>query len=132
MNIYAKSAMLFLFTVSFNSIASLNCAGLTGCERTFCELEYKIEKAKESNNQYKIDGLKKALKAAKSNCSDEGIKRKLVEKIEESEQNLSEYRSDLNEAEQSGNQSKIKKYQEKIHKEKRKLESLSKELSELT
>ncbi|PSW09173.1 hypothetical protein C9J01_21330 [Photobacterium rosenbergii] len=65
MRIYIKPAMFIALTISFNSMASIDCSGLTGCERKFCELEYQIEKAKQANNQYKVDGLKKALKAAR-------------------------------------------------------------------
>ncbi|MCZ8498550.1 DUF1090 family protein [Vibrio lentus] len=44
---------------------------LSGCERKSCEIEYQIDKAKEYGNQHKVDdGLTKALKEVKANCTE--------------------------------------------------------------
>ena len=117
---------------SFNSMASTNCLGLAGCERKFCELEYQIERAEQSNNQYKVDGLRKALSAAKSHCTDESLKTNLLNKIRKTEQKISKYRSRYHEAIEAGDSSKELKYKEKIIKQENKLDKLQKELSDFS
>ena len=68
MSRYLKGSMLFLCTFSFNSaVASTQCDALIGCEKKFCEIEYQIKKAEQYDNQYKVERLTTALKAAKEN-----------------------------------------------------------------
>lgn len=128
MNSIAKVTLLSLCTLSFSGVASSKCSNLSGCEKKFCEIEYQIE---QTNNQHKIDGLTIALKESKVNCSDGNLKRDLLDKIRDSEEDLAEYKSDLEEAKESGKESKVQKYQEKIEEELSDLDDLSMELQEL-
>ena len=127
---YIKPAMFIALTISFNGMASIDCSGLTSCERKFCELEFQIEKAKQANNQYKVDGLKKALKSARLNCTDEHLKSKLQHNKQETEHKISELNDKLERARQDGNSDKVIKYQEKLKQKKTKLEKINQELYE--
>jgi L-lactate utilization protein LutC len=120
-----------LCILSLQSFASAQCGDLSGCERKSCEIEYQIDKAKEYSNQHKVDGLTKALKEVKANCTNAGLKEKIAEKIESSEEDLAEYRADLEEAKQYGRTQKVKKYQHKIDDEIEERDRLMEELSEI-
>ncbi|CAH6905230.1 putative Protein YqjC [Vibrio chagasii] len=131
MNRQLKGSILFLCALSFNSMASTQCDTLVGCEKKFCEIEYQIKKAEQYDNKYKVERLTKALKAAKENCTNEGLKDEILEKIESNEQDLAEYQADLEEAQRDDRADKIRKYESKIEKELRKIDDLKQELSEI-
>ncbi|MEZ8444502.1 DUF1090 domain-containing protein [Vibrio splendidus] len=128
---YLKGSLLFLCAFSFNSMASTQCDALTGCEKKFCEIEYQVKKAEQYDNQYKVERLTTALKAAKENCTNEGLKDDLREKIESNEQDLAEYQADLEEAKRDDRADKIRKYEGKIEKELRKIDTLKQELAKI-
>ncbi|MFA0143587.1 DUF1090 domain-containing protein [Vibrio kanaloae] len=128
---HLKGSLLFLCALSFNSMASTQCDALTGCEKKFCEIEYQIKKAEQYDNQYKVERLTTALKAAKENCTNEGLKDELREKIESNEQDLAEYQADLEEAKRDDRADKIRKYKGKIEKELRKIDKLKQELAKI-
>jgi len=128
---HLKGSLLFLCAFSFNSMASTQCDALTGCEKKFCEIEYQIKKAEQYDNQYKVERLTTALKAAKENCTNEGLKDDLREKIESNEQDLAEYQADLEEAKRDDRADKIRKYEGKIEKELRKIDELKQELAKI-
>ena len=85
MNQHLKGSILLLSAFSFSCLASTTCNSLAGCERKLCEIEYQIEKAKQYNHQYKVDGLTTALKAEKENCTNQGLKDEIFDKIEDKE-----------------------------------------------
>ena len=126
---HLKGSLLFFCAFSFNSMASTQCDALTGCEKKFCEIEYQIKKAEQYDNQYKVERLTTALKAAKENCTNEGLKDDLREKIASNEQDLAEYQADLEEAKRDDRADKIRKYEGKIEKELRKIDKLKQELA---
>ncbi|MEZ8794895.1 DUF1090 domain-containing protein [Vibrio splendidus] len=128
---HLTGSLLFLCAFSFNSMASTQCDALTGCEKKFCEIEYQIKKAEQYDNQYKVERLTTALKAAKENCTNEGLKDDLREKIESNEQDLAEYQADLEEAKRDDRADKIRKYEGKIEKELRKIDKLKQELAKI-
>ncbi|MGF1801289.1 DUF1090 domain-containing protein [Vibrio gigantis] len=128
---HLKGSLLFLCALSFNSMASTQCDALAGCEKKFCEIEYQIKKAEQYDNQYKVERLTKALKAAKENCTNEGLKEDLRDKIESNEEDLAEYRADLEEAKRDDKADKIQKYQHKIEEELHKIDRLKQELAEI-
>ncbi|MEZ8579448.1 DUF1090 domain-containing protein [Vibrio splendidus] len=128
---HLKGSLLFLCAFSFNSMASTQCDALTGCEKKFCEIEYQIKKAEQYDNQYKVERLTTALKAAKENCTNEGLKDDLREKIESNEQDLAEYQADLEEAKRDDRADKIRKYEGKVEKELRKIDKLKQELAKI-
>ena len=131
MNRYLTGSMLFLCALSFHSMASTQCDALTGCEKKFCEIEFQIKKAEQYDNQYKVERLTTALKAAKENCTNEGLKDDLHEKIGSNEEDLAEYQADLEEAKKDDRADKVRKYEGKIEKELRKIDKLKQELAKI-
>ncbi|MEZ8814052.1 DUF1090 domain-containing protein [Vibrio cyclitrophicus] len=128
---HLKGPLLFLCALSFNSMASTQCDALIGCEKKFCEIEYQIKKAEQYDNQYKVERLTTALEVAKENCTNEGLKDDLREKIESNEQDLAEYQADLEEAKRDDRADKIRKYEDKIEKELGKIDELKQELAQI-
>ncbi|MEZ8454664.1 DUF1090 domain-containing protein [Vibrio cyclitrophicus] len=128
---HLKGPLLFLCALSFNSMASTQCDALIGCEKKFCEIEYQIKKAEQYDNQYKVERLTTALEVAKENCTNEGLKDDLREKIESNEQDLAGYQADLEEAKRDDRADKIRKYEDKIEKELGKIDELKQELAQI-
>lgn len=124
------SGLLFFFSAA-PAQASLNCAGLTGCDRKFCEIESQLKIAQERGNDRKAAGLAKALAEAKQHCTAEGLRKELAEEIEEARKDLAAYRADLKEAEEDGDADDVRKYQQKIEEEQDEIDQLEKELSGL-
>lgn len=120
-----------MFLMSSPGIASSACAGLSGCERKFCEIEVQIEDARANGNPHTAEGLSKALAEARSGCSDASLRRDLLEDIDEAKNDIAEYEKELREAMEAGKESKLSKYREKIAQERIKLERLQGELSAL-
>ena len=131
MNRCLKGSILLLNAFSFSCIASTTCNSLAGCERKVCEIEYQIEKAKQYNHQYKVNGLTTALKAEKENCTNEGLKDEILDKIEDKEEDVAEYRADLKRAEKENRSDKVSKYERKIKKKQREIDDLKQELSKI-
>ena len=125
------SVVLVLFATSVPAITSSDCKDLIGCKKKICEIEKQIEISQKKGNTQKTDGLKKALKNVKENCTDKGLKDDLIEEIRVVKEEIVEYESDLKEAKESGKTDKVLKYQNKIKEEKNKIKSLEDELSKL-
>jgi len=122
---------LLLFTTSLPVIASPKCDNLKGCEQKFCEIEKQLKISQEKGNERKTNGLKRSLNNAKENCTNNGLKDELIEKIGAVNKEISEYESDLKEAQEYQKTDKVRKYQNKIKEEKNKIKRLEEELSEL-
>jgi hypothetical protein len=125
------SAILLLLLASSHSLASSDCENLKGCEKKSCEIQRQLTIANEAGNERKIDGLTTALKENAENCTYKGLKNDLVEEIEESWEDIAEYKADLQQAEKDGKSEKILKYQAKIAEEESEIMRLEKELSDL-
>ena len=121
----------YFFSIPIQVIASSNCGSLKGCEKKSCEIEKQLKIAQEKDNQHKVSGLKRALENTKENCTDEDLRKNLIEEIDEINNEIKEYESDLKEAKEYGKKDKIRKYQEKIEEEKNKINRLEDELSNL-
>lgn len=126
----AVTGLLFTFAAA-PAFASLDCGGLKGCDRKFCEIQNQLNIAQQKGNDRKIDGLTKALAESKMHCTDEGLREDLAEEIEEAKEDLAAYQADLKEAEEDGDMDDVRKYQKKIEKEKREIKHLENELSNL-
>lgn len=122
---------LVFVLASMPALASASCDDLKGCEKKFCEIENQLEIANEKDNKSKVYGLTKSLENAKDHCTDQGLKDDLVEKIEESKNDISDYEEDLKEAKEYEGTDKIRKYEDKIENEKRKMKRLEDKLSAL-
>lgn len=124
------AGLLFVSTHAL-AIASSDCNNLKGFEKKFCEIERQLNIAQEKGNEHKADGLIKSLDNAKKHCTDKGLQEDLIEEIEESQKDITEYKSDLKEAEEYGKKDKIRKYKVKIEEKKNKIKCLEDELSNL-
>lgn len=122
---------LVFVLASMPALASTGCDDLKGCEKKFCEIENQLNIANEKGNKSQAYGLTKSLENAKDHCTDQGLKDDLVEKIEESKNDIAEYEEDLKEAKEYEKTDKVRKYEDKIEDEKRKMKRLEDKLSAL-
>lgn len=125
----AVSALMLL--PSSVVMASSDCTHLMGCERKFCEIETQLAQAKKQDNYHKVNGLTKALEAAKANCSNASLRQELIEDIDDVNEDIAEYTQALEEAKAEGKQDKMMKYQHKLQSERQQLQQLEAELSSL-
>ena len=130
-SIHATLAGALLLLAAAPVFASSNCEALKGCQRKFCEIETQLNIAQDKGYSQKANGLKKSLKQARKNCSDESLWDDLVEEIAETKAEISEYEVELAQAKQAGKPYKVLKYQKKIDTENRKLKRLTNELANL-
>lgn len=94
-------------------------------------MENQLNIAQEKGNDRKVAGLAKALTEAKQHCTDEGLRKALVEELEEAKEDLAAYQADLKEAQEDRDLDDVRKYQKKIEEEKKEINHLVKELSKL-
>lgn len=126
----ALTGLLFTFA-AMPALASMECEGLKGCDRKFCEIQHQLNIAQGKGNDRKAAGLAKALAEANLHCTDEGLRKDLVEDIEDAKEDLAEYEADLQDAEEDGDMDDVRKYQKKIEEEKAEIKHLENELSNL-
>lgn len=122
LTIFFAGLLVNISTVQASSVG--DCSRHLGCEKKFCEIEKQIIIAQDKDNKRRVEGLNKALKEAKSHCTDKGLKKDLAGKIEEIREEISEYEIDLKEAKEDNKIDKIIKYEQKISEEKLKLKEL--------
>ncbi|KIA99924.1 MULTISPECIES: DUF1090 domain-containing protein [unclassified Flavobacterium] len=123
MTLKTKLLSAAFFTVSFIGFAQSNCKDLTGCERKLCELNTKLEYAKQYGNQNKIRGIENAIAQTKNNCTTKTVNNDLDKKVKDKEQKVKERTDDLNKA------IKDQEGKEKIDKKKKKLDEAKAELN---
>ncbi|MGR5065208.1 DUF1090 domain-containing protein [Photobacterium sp. DNB22_13_2] len=128
-SLYALSISVLLgFSTS---VLAAGCGSLKGCERKFCEIEHKLSVAQSENNEYKINGLKKALYHAKKYCTNEGLQEEIQKNIDDALEDIENYNEDLDKAKRDNRVDKIEKYQRKIDEKNKKISKLKSELAEL-
>lgn len=115
---------LLIGTLTAQASSALDCNNYSGCEKKFCEIEKQLTIAQNKKVRHKVAGLNKALKEAKSNCTDEALKKDLAEKIDEIQGNISEYEIELKEATGNNKSDKVIKYKQNILEEELKLKQL--------
>lgn len=126
----AFTGLLFTFA-AISAVAPVDCGSLKACDRKFCEIESQLNVARERGNDRKAAGLERALAEANLSCTDEALRKDLVEEIEKAKEDLAEYQDALKEAEEDGDTDDIRKYQVKIEEEKSDISDLEEELSDL-
>jgi len=122
--------MLFILAAS-SVLAAPPCEELVGCEQKACQIEQQLAIAELEGNKQRASGLKKALKANQKHCTNEGLRKDLLDDMAKSRQEMSESQAKLDEAKAEGKSHKVRKYQEKIKKSERRLNNLEQKLSEL-
>jgi len=125
-----KLVLCVLLGISTNVFAS-DCNNLKACDKKFCEINDQLSMAKAEHNEFKIDGLNKALRYAKENCSIDGLRNDIQDKIDDAIEDTEEYKLDLSEAKSENKIDKVEKYQRKIEDKRKKISMLKIELAEL-
>ncbi|MFA0084598.1 DUF1090 domain-containing protein [Vibrio sp. 10N.261.51.F12] len=123
--------LLLSLPLIFSPLVALasDCSEKVGCDKKACEIQYKMDIAKTNGHTEKLNGLSDALEQVNTYCSNDDLKDELSDKIEDSQEEILEYRSDLSEAVAYQEEDKIVKYETKIEEEQRKIEQFEKELS---
>ncbi len=93
-------------------------------KRTY--IENQIAEARANNRTEQVEGLQRALKANKANCTDESLAKERDEDIREAQQEVAERERDLAEAKRDGDADKITKRQEKLNEARAELEEAKK------
>lgn len=125
-----KLVLCVLLGISTNALAS-DCSEVKACDKKICEINNQLSLAKADNNQYKVDGLNKALKYTTEYCTVDGLRDDLQDKIENAMEDIEEYESDLSEAKSVYKMDKVKKYQRKIKEKNEQISRLNLELVDL-
>lgn len=109
---------LGLVTMSAGAFAS------TPCQEKEQDIQREIHYAEKHHNQSRIDGLNKALREVKDNCSDSKLRADHQKKIAEQKEEISERRHDLDEAKTKGDADKISKREHKLTEAQQQLKAL--------
>ncbi|MFT7681548.1 MAG: hypothetical protein ACI935_001015 [Moritella dasanensis] len=125
-----KLALCVLLGISTNALAS-DCSALKACDKKICEINNQLSLAKVDNNQYKIDGLNKALKYTTEYCTTDALRDDIQDKIDDAMEDIEDYQSDLNEAKSDNKMDKVAKYKRKIEQEHDNISMLKLELADL-
>lgn len=94
------------------------------CQEKEQDIQREISYAEKHNNQHRIDGLKKALREVKDNCTDSKLRADHQEKIAEQKDEIAERRQDLQEAKEKGDAEKIAKRERKLQEAQDELKAL--------
>ncbi|MCS2152778.1 DUF1090 domain-containing protein [Scandinavium goeteborgense] len=109
---------LGLVTMSAGAFAS------TPCQEKEQDIQREIHYAEKHHNQSRIDGLNKALREVKDNCSDSKLRADHQKKIAEQKEEITERRHDLAEAKTKGYADKISKREHKLTEAQQQLKAL--------
>ncbi|QKN80418.1 DUF1090 domain-containing protein [Scandinavium goeteborgense] len=109
---------LGLVTMSAGAFAS------TPCQEKEQDIQREIHYAEKHHNQSRIDGLNKALREVKDNCSDSKLRADHQKKIAEQKEEITERRHDLDEAKTKGDADKISKREHKLTEAQQQLKAL--------
>lgn len=115
---YRITLALALFSLSTASFA------MSLCQEKEQDIQREISYAEKHNNQHRIDGLKKALREVKDNCTDSKLRADHQEKIAEQKDEIAERRQDLQEAKEKGDAEKIAKRERKLQEAQDELKAL--------
>ncbi|WON76520.1 DUF1090 domain-containing protein [Serratia sp. UGAL515B_01] len=85
-----------------------------GCTRKAQKIQTQIDYATQHGNNYRVQGLKKALSEVQSNCTEAGLKAERQKKIAEKQNKVAKREQELKEVQQSGRQDKIASKQQKL------------------
>lgn len=101
---------------------------LRGCAAKQAAIEQQLVQAREAGRKGRIAGLENALKAHRSKCTDEGLRRERQAAVEKAEQEVLERERDVWAAQSDGRDSKILRRQEKLDEARRELSEALEEL----
>ncbi|NOH97646.1 DUF1090 domain-containing protein [Vibrio sp. 99-70-13A1] len=125
---YIKILLSVPLILPLSALAS-DCSEKIGCEKKACIIETKMDIAKLKGHDDKLAGLSNALEHVYEYCTNDDLKDELLEKLQDTESEISEYRIELDEALDYKEDDKVLKYRRKIEEELLEVERLEKELS---
>lgn len=117
MNYRTVLALALLSLTSATQAASL-------CGEKETDIQREIGYAEKHHNQQRINGLNKALKELRTNCSDSGLRADHQKKINKQKEEIAERKADLQKANQKGDAGNIRKREEKLSEAKHELKAL--------
>jgi hypothetical protein len=117
MNYRTVLALALLSLTSATQAASL-------CGEKEADIQREIGYAEKHHNQQRIDGLNKALKELRANCSDSSLRADRHKKITKQKEEIAERKAELQEARQKGDADKISKREEKLTEAEHELKAL--------
>jgi len=94
------------------------------CGEKEADIQREIGYAEKHHNQNRIDGLNKALKELRANCSDSSLRAEHQKKVTRQKEEVAERKADLQEARQKGNAEKITKREKKLSEAEHELKTL--------
>lgn len=99
-------------------LAALSAQALASapCLQKQQDIQREISYAEKHHNQKRIEGLNKALREVKANCSDSKLRAEHQQKIAEQKDEIAERRRDLAEAKEKGDADKITRREQKLSK----------------
>nr|WP_318384293.1 DUF1090 domain-containing protein [uncultured Enterobacter sp.] len=105
---YRIALALALFSLSAASQA------VSLCQEKEQDIKKEITYAEKHNNQSRIDGLNKALREVRANCTDSKLRADHQKKIAGQKEEIAERKQDLREAKQKGDAEKVTKREHKL------------------
>lgn len=94
------------------------------CSEKEQDIQREIGYAEKHQNQSRVDGLNKALKEVRANCTDSSLRVAHQKKITEQKAEITERKADLNEARAKGDADKISKREQKLAEAEHELKTL--------
>ncbi len=94
------------------------------CQEKEEDIQKEITYAQKHNNQSRIDGLNKALKEVRANCTDSKLRADHQKKIAGQKEEIAERKQDLQEAKQKGDADKVTKREHKLQEAQNELKAL--------
>ncbi|RPH29354.1 DUF1090 domain-containing protein [Buttiauxella warmboldiae] len=102
--------VLAIALLSLTSAAQANSL----CGEKERDIQREIGYAEKHQNQSRVDGLNKALREVRANCTDSGLRAAHQKKINQQQAEIAERKADLQEAHAKGDADKITKREQKL------------------
>ena len=115
----SKTILTYLLVLT----PALSAQAATGCEAKRQDIQQQLDYAHKMGNNYRINGLEKALSELNAHCTDERLHAGREAKVKEKELEVKERRQDLEKAQTDGRTEKIAKKQRKLEEAQDKLEA---------
>lgn len=125
---------IFFAVIAFSMVASNAYANtsVNGCEIKKQNIQRQIEYAKAHGNQYRLQGLERALQNVERYCTPEKVVENTRLELREKQLDVKERELELQEAQLKGDANKIAKRENKLAEAKIELKELENELNLLT
>lgn len=94
------------------------------CSEKEQDIQREIGYAEKHQNKSRVDGLNKALKEVRANCTDSSLRADHQKKINEQKAEITERKADLKEARDKGDADKISKREQKLSEAEHELKTL--------